>query len=400
MPSEIREKPLPTPHPDQPRTGAGPSEGVHRRDEEMEAPREADSGEIAYDSVTDDLNRALAEPISEPDPVLKSMDPSGTKKPSSRIDLAIFSLLGKKRNQPRTSEIFGDIRPPSDEIRPRGTGWWRSLSRLVKGPRGWFARSPRGAPEAIHAPHLTGETHRVDAGSHYDDNGHSSRGMWLSLLLLSYASAVTMGLAWVLLTGRTLHPVQREGQDAKRAADEPGSKSREPVSNTALPAIPAENIARIGQAIRMGDVEVTPVSVELAPVELVRTIEPADYHLDEVSSLILRLKLTNVSKEHELKPLVRSLIRDGSSPADRSFITTPDGGKIELYPLAEESEWVISGQEFRALKPGESVTTLVASKPVTEDLLRDEMTWRVRLRIGPYRTDMLGVRFRKGELSE
>ena len=39
------------------------------------------------------------------------------------------------------------------------------------------------------------------------------------------------------------------------------------------------------------------------------------------------------------------------------------------------------------LEPGESVETLVASEPVTEDRLTGEMTWRVRLRIGPYRTD-------------
>ena len=89
-----------------------------------------------------------------------------------------------------------------------------------------------------------------------------------------------------------------------------------------------------------------------------------------------------------------------SQRLDRSFIATPDGGRIGLYPLAVESEWMILGQEFSVLKPGESVETLVASEPVVEDRLAETMTWRIRLRIGPYRTDMLGVRFNKSQMVE
>jgi hypothetical protein len=35
---------------------------------------------------------------------------------------------------------------------------------------------------------------------------------------------------------------------------------------------------------------------------------------------------------------------------------------------------------------------------VTEDRLQGELTWRIRLRVGPYRTDLLGVRFSKSDL--
>ena len=58
------------------------------------------------------------------------------------------------------------------------------------------------------------------------------------------------------------------------------------------------------------------------------------------------------------------------------------------------------GQEFTVLKPGESVETLIASEPGAADRLTDEMTWRVRLRIGPYRTDVLGVRFNKDDVED
>ena len=50
--------------------------------------------------------------------------------------------------------------------------------------------------------------------------------------------------------------------------------------------------------------------------------------------------------------------------------------KIDLYPLAIESEWLILGQEFPVLKPGESVETLVASEPVSEDRFERLMTWQ------------------------
>ena len=165
-----------------------------------------------------------------------------------------------------------------------------------------------------------------------------------------------------------------------------------------LPPIPAENVAYIEQTVRIGDVEITPLSVTLAPVELVRTIEPAEYRVEELNSLVLRFKLKNLSKEQPCRPLARNLIRDAAATLDRSFVETQDGAKIALYPLAVESEWLIAGQEFSVLEPGESVATLVASEPVTEDRLRDEMTWHIRLRTGPYQTDVLGVRFKKSEL--
>ena len=40
----------------------------------------------------------------------------------------------------------------------------------------------------------------------------------------------------------------------------------------------------------------------------------------------------------------------------------------------------------------------MAAEPGSARNLADEMTWRVRLRIGVYRTDMLGVRFTKDEV--
>ena len=72
---------------------------------------------------------------------------------------------------------------------------------------------------------------------------------------------------------------------------------------------------------------------------------------------------------------------------------------MSLFPLAIDSEWLIQGQKFPVLKPGETAATMVASESITDDRLTREMIWRVRLRTGPYRTDVLAVRFTKDDVS-
>ncbi len=222
---------------------------------------------------------------------------------------------------------------------------------------------------------------------------------WLFLLLLSYASAVTLALVWVLWTGRTFRHaespainIRQENVESKRTPSD-----ATPTGN--LPLIPLENYTSPGRTIRIGLLEITPLAIVSAPVELVRLVEPGDSRREEADSLILQLKLTNISGDQAFAPLDRALIRDQSSPLDRSQIAGSDGGTIRLFPLAVDSEWVIQGQDFRVLQPGETVETLVASEGVTDDRLAAEMTWRVRLRIGPYRTDVLAVRFIKDDIS-
>ncbi len=329
----------------------------------------------------------LTAPVSDPDPALCTEDPAG---------------LEKARDQPRTAEIFEGVRPGSDEFTTRRIGWGKRLLSRLKGGAG-RARSTgsRAARETIPAPHRTGEIRRIDAGSDDGENGSDSNGIWLPILLLSYSSAVTFGLAWVLFTGRTIHKsAEPAPAESPRAADLHAGKASDAAARVALPPIPIENVALVGQTVRIGDLEITPLSVTLAPVELVRTIEPVEYRVEEMNSLVLRLKLTNLSNTDSLKPLAHSLISDAASPLDRSSVALHGGGKIDLYPLAVESEWLIAGQEFSILEPRESVATLVASEPVREERLRDEMTWRIRLRIGPYRTDVLAVPFRRSELSQ
>ena len=166
-----------------------------------------------------------------------------------------------------------------------------------------------------------------------------------------------------------------------------------------LPPLPAENVASLGNTIRLGELEVTPLDIVATPLDLVRSIEPADWRREESPALVLRLKLKNISADHAFAPLERRFCASRRAAVDRSSIVTSQGKSINLFPLAVDSEWSIVGQEFPSLEPGESVETFIASEPGAADRLTDDMTWRVRLRIGPYRTDVLGVRFNKSDVA-
>jgi hypothetical protein len=380
MPSEIREKPLPTPHPDYSRSPGSAYEGERATPEGPEKSEEFDREDSIYDSCPDDLDLMLTTAISEPDPALGFNEAFGARDRSSGKDVTIPPFLDTHNDQPGTAEVFQAVSSGSDEIVPARTPW---SARIF-----WRRASGRARP-------LSGASQTGD-----NDVDTHGLGTWMSLFVLSYASAVTIGLAWMLWTGRTFRSAAPSETGAPPRAVDQAVKSTESAAREDLPAIPAENLTTVGKTIRIGEVEITPLSIELAPVDLVHRIDSAEFHHEETNSLILRFRLTNVTDVHTLKPLDRSLVRDHVSVLERSFVATTSGGNIGLYPLAIESEWLILGQEFPVLKPGESAETLVASEPVNEDRLAESMTWRLRLRIGPYRTDMLGVRFSKSELSQ
>ncbi len=162
---------------------------------------------MVFDSCVDDLDLQLSGPDFHPDPALHSNDPAAAEK---ALD-------------PATAEIFQGVRHGSGEHSIRGSGWGKLLS-LFKGGAGRSRASssgPRRSGDAIPAPHRTGEIRRVDSGSDDDESAGDGRGIWMQLLLLSYSSAVTLGLGWVLWSGRAIHPAEERGRDDAR----PGGRS-------------------------------------------------------------------------------------------------------------------------------------------------------------------------------
>jgi hypothetical protein len=194
----------------------------------------------------------------------------------------------------------------------------------------------------------------------------------------------------------------RQGDGAAAGTDQTATESAPKLVETRpvveLAPLPSGNLAKLGETVRIGELDVTPVEVFTAPVEMFRSIEPHDWRREETDSIILRLRLTNVSSNQAFAPLERAFVRDQSSPLDRSSISTSDGTTLGLFPLAIDSEWSIAGQDFPVLKPGETAETLIASEVGAASRLMSEITWRLRLRIGPYKTDMIGVVFGKQDL--
>jgi hypothetical protein len=206
-------------------------------------------------------------------------------------------------------------------------------------------------------------------------------------------------MIWMVWNGWLRRPPVPESSDPSLPAAESTTKAPETKPAIAVPPIPTENIAKLGQAIQVGELEVTPLSVMLMPLTLVRTFEPSTERHESGSSLVLRLRLTNTSKNHTLTPLEPGFLRDPNSPLDRCYIETEKQTTISLFPLALDSEWSIRGEEFPTLKPGESRETTIVSEAGAADKLSSEMTWRVRVRIGSYRTDLVGARFSKDEVT-
>lgn len=234
-----------------------------------------------------------------------------------------------------------------------------------------------------------------------DDELPPARGPSLLVMLLaSYASAVTLGLIWVLVSGRRLH--ESEDVDTPLSAEsqaDPGSRAGSARRIAPPKPIPAEHLAALGKTIRLGQIEATPIAVTSGPVVLERNFEGHERKPGGENALKLRLRLKNVSTDTTLAPLDEAFVRDRPRADPDSFIETSTGEPpIAQFPLAVESEWSIVGQEFRDLKPGEQLETQVVSARDALAHKAPEMTWRIRLRTNLNHTDDLGVRFHESDI--
>jgi hypothetical protein len=397
MPTETVDKPLPTPHPDDASEPAGPiRQPAFLPDPQPANPEDPDAP--VYDSCLDDLTLKLTQPAYEPDPALKSKSSTDDGSGSARGGGSGHSSRKDRGKQPRTSEVFGELGSRAGEgslpatEREMSVQAGRSSGASVRDKliRPWWTRRSQSAKVLI------------SHGSAFDDDEQlgEPRMLWFLLALLAYATTITAALVWLFWTGRIFGIRQVPASDVRPVTPEPSPAPADPARSLPLPAIPVDNVAKLGIPIRIGDVEVTPIAIVSSPVELLRFVDdPPEYRREDTDSLILRLKVTNLSNDHHFAPLDRDLIRGPSAPLDRTQITSSKGETIRLYPLAVESEWVIQGQQFPVLKPGETTETVLATEAVTDDRLAGDLTWRVRLRIGTYRTDILAVRFNIDDVS-
>jgi hypothetical protein len=226
---------------------------------------------------------------------------------------------------------------------------------------------------------------------------------WALMLLASYASAVTLGLIWVLWTGRHVpETVEPDLMPAAPADTRPDPGLRADRSRQFAPPtiLPAAHIVTLGETVQLGQVAATPLAVFSGRVQLERQyFSKRETRRAGENALKLLLRLRNVSKDRVIAPLDEAFLRDRPRADPDSYIETSKGGPpIGQFQLAVESEWSIVGQEFRELRPGEVLETMVVSDRDALARKAPEMTWRIRLRTDIDHTDDLGVRFRDSDI--
>jgi hypothetical protein len=244
------------------------------------------------------------------------------------------------------------------------------------------------------------ESSASDEGEEFEPE--ERRTSLLNVVLISYASALTLALAWTLWKDRAR--VKADAVDSPPTAVVPDSARQSDLSRKVEPPEPIldEHFATIGRPIRVGSLEITPVDVRRQDVTLQRSnpyATPATRPGGK-KALFLLLKLRNTTNDTAFAPLDQAYLRERGKQIVDTFIETADGGRIYPFPLAIESEWSIVGQDFSELRPGESRTVAIVSSPDAPPDTAGPFTWRVRLRTGIGRTDVIGVRWPESAAGE
>ena len=292
----------------------------------------------------------------------------------------------------------------SAEVDAGSMGWggvdpasadWGSGADLIAAPSpdlepGPDPETPDDAPGPAFALHL-GPPRAVDAPTAAEPStseveSATAGPAWPSRLLASYASAATLALIYLLW----LAPRRSSGPDSLPADTRAGSSAVAPVAPGRL--------TRLGEPLRVGLLEWTPVEVRRGRVGLRRA--GGGRSQGAPGSLILRMRLRNLSTTEAFAPLEPAFARrpDQGPPDALVVAEAGDGPPIEPYPLAPRSEQSLDGQSFDLLKPGQERETIVATEPLDPGRELAPSTWRLRLRVGPGQTEVVGVRFAPGDV--
>jgi hypothetical protein len=243
------------------------------------------------------------------------------------------------------------------------------------------------------------------------------RGGWLIALLvvplISYSILATIAVVYLrfFYAAPTMQPHPLE-MIPDVEGDNPGAtRVKKKVSGVNFHGrqereLPDRLRTTLQQPIRIGDLEVTPVSVQFRTIEFI--IRDKDPVASETPCLVLNLHLKNVSKGVAFHPLDPYFVRrwkeiKGESKSGMPF-TYLIVGKERFYggPISvaerEERQETIKGQRLgRELKPGDEMDTFICSSP--EDPVKEAveantqpMLWRVQVRRGFVETPNRGER--------
>lgn len=210
--------------------------------------------------------------------------------------------------------------------------------------------------------------------------------------------------------------------------DKPGGQRKKAVWNLDEKAaeqlqrlpLPADQRVRLGETIRVGDLEITPKKVEWKVVRIFVEGRATKPEPCRHPSLVLRLRLRNVSSDFCFAPLDNYFDRKYAK-GDRKHFTRLEigtkifrGGPARWYPLdrnpndRKDREWVEERKRVEdELDPGDAVDTLVCTDGDDHRVMqalagyKGPLTWRIQLRRGLVRvqgrdvpaTAIIGVEF-------
>ncbi len=257
------------------------------------------------------------------------------------------------------------------------------------------SRSGTSLSTVINLDARPSKTHRADEFE--DDEPEARRASWPLVILASYASAMTLAFGWAWIKSRPRPEVAVEASPAPPAPARIDSARQQGLSKQVEPPEPilGENFAAIGKTLRVGSLEITPEDVKREGVTLQRSNpfarpDPKD---GGKRALVLRLRLRNVTDDAAFSPLDQLYLRERGDRVVDTFVETGRNERIYPYPLAVDSEWSVVGQDFTELRPRESRVVAIVTAPEAPGDEAGPFNWRVRLRTGIGRTDVIGLRW-------
>jgi hypothetical protein len=220
----------------------------------------------------------------------------------------------------------------------------------------------------------------------------------LFILVASYASALTMFLGYLWLTGGLMTSPLESLPDLKPLND--NEFRIVPVGKT----MPFGHSLQLGDARRFGNVNVRVLRVTRGPVEFEYFQKSADAPQRPPTQPVLKLWLEfeNVSKRQAFAPYdLRLMSRDFVDENLKRFASTfvrnknDSGGDAQLTFVMShdlDNPFDIKGLEAgRVLKPSEKCVVFIPTEEDGVDRLQGELVWRVQFRKGFHPDAMHGV---------
>lgn len=212
----------------------------------------------------------------------------------------------------------------------------------------------------------------------------------LTVLLLSYASAVTIGLIYLLMNrGESASPDQNQLESLRDPIDEQGTVR---IYQRGVELPPGHRL-ELAQSQRFGNILVEPTRVTRGALTFEHYTKNARQKQSPSPPVLkLWLKLTNVSQDQQIAPFDALLMFKRELNAAGALVSNTyvsprgqaeQGPVVFTYPLAQNSEWDLVGQNLgHTLAPGESLETFIPSDVEGLDTLSGELEWRFHLRKG------------------